>query len=429
MMKREKTSPWKKIAALAVLPLCGAFIALSATPNYVMEEPTTMFSTIEVENANVDAVATNISKVTPNDTSTVVIRFVPPVKKNPNQKNFFSVAEIRKDTEGVKENPLIYIDGKESSIENFEKTNTYEIESLTIYRVGGEAIKKYGDKGKDGVISITTKGYKKADGKTPPPPVKATKKEGVGLIATPSSKEPTKDYTIRFDAPNTGRKNWTFLKVNGESFSSINPLILLDSKEISKKEVEAIKYNDIESISVYKSDTPEAKKYGDKAKDGLINITTKGSDKPSKAIANSNVSVRDNSQVADDDLKDAIYVIDNQLSTAKSFAQIPKDNLESISILKDAESLRDQLELYYPVLAKQSIAKGVIIVTTKEKSILDGISPNVYVVLNGKEVSRDDLGKVDPKDITNIDVFKPGNAKLLEYGDKAKDGAILITTM
>jgi len=56
--------------------------------------------------------------------------------------------------------------------------------------------------------------------------------------------------------------------------SSDKPLIILDGKEISSEEMEKIKPDNIESINVLKGDSA-IKKYGEKAKNGVIEITKK----------------------------------------------------------------------------------------------------------------------------------------------------------
>lgn len=52
--------------------------------------------------------------------------------------------------------PLIIIDGKEKPYSDLEKINPDSIETMTVIK-GENAVEKYGDKGKDGVIEITTK--------------------------------------------------------------------------------------------------------------------------------------------------------------------------------------------------------------------------------------------------------------------------------
>jgi len=54
-------------------------------------------------------------------------------------------------------------------------------------------------------------------------------------------------------------------------------------------------------------------------------------------------------------------------------------------------------------------------------------SNNTLLVLNGKIIAKDDLHKVNPRSIKNISVLK-GAAGMALYGDKAKNGVILITT-
>ncbi|WP_438425090.1 M56 family metallopeptidase [Aquimarina macrocephali] len=52
--------------------------------------------------------------------------------------------------------PLIYIDGKKTTKKEMEKLDSDTIEQMNVYK-GKTAIKKYGDKAKNGVIEITTK--------------------------------------------------------------------------------------------------------------------------------------------------------------------------------------------------------------------------------------------------------------------------------
>ena len=56
--------------------------------------------------------------------------------------------------------------------------------------------------------------------------------------------------------------------------SSKDPLIIFDGKEISKKELDSIDPNTIESMSVLKNENAVAQ-YGEKAKNGVIIIQSK----------------------------------------------------------------------------------------------------------------------------------------------------------
>ncbi|WP_127024376.1 M56 family metallopeptidase [Flagellimonas beolgyonensis] len=59
------------------------------------------------------------------------------------------------DTDGNKE-PLFYVDGKKVKKEDIKKLDPSSIESMQVLK-GDQAIKKYGKKGKDGVVEITIK--------------------------------------------------------------------------------------------------------------------------------------------------------------------------------------------------------------------------------------------------------------------------------
>ncbi|MGB5497886.1 MAG: hypothetical protein WBM77_03055 [Maribacter sp.] len=58
-------------------------------------------------------------------------------------------------TEGD-EKPMFIIDGKESKEKEMKKLNSSEIETINVYK-GDKAKEKYGEKGKNGVVEITTK--------------------------------------------------------------------------------------------------------------------------------------------------------------------------------------------------------------------------------------------------------------------------------
>jgi hypothetical protein len=57
------------------------------------------------------------------------------------------------------EKPLFIIDGKESKEKDMKQLDPSEIATINVYK-GEKAKEKYGDKGKDGVVEITTKNQK-----------------------------------------------------------------------------------------------------------------------------------------------------------------------------------------------------------------------------------------------------------------------------
>jgi hypothetical protein len=154
--------------------------------------------------------------------------------------------------------PLYIVDGKEISKNEMDKIDPKEIASMNVWK-GPQAIEKYGDKGKDGVIEITLKknnlnlpGNNHGDGrKAASTSIKIH--DSLDVIQTVTGKAPG-------------------VKIRPEKEY---PLIILDGKETSKKNFEKIKPEDIESINVLKNQKA-TDKYGDKAKDGVIEVRTKG---------------------------------------------------------------------------------------------------------------------------------------------------------
>ena len=53
-------------------------------------------------------------------------------------------------------------------------------------------------------------------------------------------------------------------------------------------------------------------------------------------------------------------------------------------------------------------------------------NPPLYI-LNGKEISKEELEKIDPKSIKSVNVLKDEKA-INKYGQKGKDGVIEIST-
>lgn len=61
------------------------------------------------------------------------------------------------------------------------------------------------------------------------------------------------------------------------------------------------------------------------------------------------------------------------------------------------------------------------------KGIGSASTQKIVYIVDGKEISNEDFRKIHPNDIERIDILKDKKA-LEKYGDKAKDGVLLITT-
>jgi len=161
-----------------------------------------------------------------------------------------------------KENPLIILDGKETSKSNFEKIKPEDIESVVVLK-GQKAIDKYGDKAKDGVIEVRTKS---ASARSAEAKAQSPWKVGVRL--------------------NKSDPNWNVLEYYGQMekmapsenyFPDVDKaLILINGIPSPKKDLELISVNQIKMFFPISADNKEAiKKYGDQAKNGVIEIVLK----------------------------------------------------------------------------------------------------------------------------------------------------------
>jgi TonB-dependent SusC/RagA subfamily outer membrane receptor len=173
------------------------------------------------------------------------------------------------------------------------------------------------------------------------------------------------------------------------------PLYIVDGKEMET--IEFLSPEAIKSISVLK-DQSATELYGEKGKNGVIFIETKTA-KPFDS--------------------DGKTVIVDGKEYAGDINDIPIDEISSISVLKG--------ETASPKVYGENAKNGVLIVNTKTKynsGLAQKDAP--YILIDGKEYTRP-VSDIDPETIEKIDVLKGESAKKL-YGEKAKDGAILITT-
>lgn len=50
------------------------------------------------------------------------------------------------------------------------------------------------------------------------------------------------------------------------------------------------------------------------------------------------------------------------------------------------------------------------------------------IIVNGKEVSNESFGSLKTEDIANMEIYKPGSKVANTYGEKGKNGVMMITT-
>ena len=146
--------------------------------------------------------------------------------------------------------PLILVDGVVRDID-VNKIDPNTIESISVIK--GESGKKlYGEKGKEGVIQITLKkGTNTVD------------------LNTPIQNRNNEKVYLKYTAPADSS-----FKIRTSDGSPINALIVIDGVISDKSRMDALYPGNVESINVIKNKSA-TDKYGEKGKEGVIEITTK----------------------------------------------------------------------------------------------------------------------------------------------------------
>ena len=217
-----------------------------------------------------------------------------------------------KATGGLTGQPLYVVDGVEATSTILNEFSPDSIESISVLK-DKSATALYGEKGKNGVILITTKKYGQNN------------KSG--------------NVTV------TGYGNNAALLGNPAPFGSATgktdqPLILVNGKE-SGQTLNNIDPATIESVIVLKGEKAN-KKYGEKGKNGVIEITTKKSAKKS----------------ADKVARNPIVIVDGKEFDGE-INDIPVDEIASVSVLKNENAS--------PYNYSERAKDGTIVINTKTK--------------------------------------------------------------
>jgi len=163
--------------------------------------------------------------------------------------------------------------------------------------------------------------------------------------------------------------------------------------------VEDIDPNTIQSMSVSK-DEQAIEKYGEKGKEGVIEIATK--------------SALQNNQ--------PLYILDGKvLDRAPSFDDLSPKNIASVEVLKNESAT---------ALYGEKGKNGVIVITSKNKNSAvtirsNGNDKNPLIVIDGV-ISAKKMDDIKPETIESINVLK-GDMAIKKYGENGKDGVLEIT--
>ena len=125
-----------------------------------------------------------------------------------------------------------------------------------------------------------------------------------------------------------GDNNASSIQIETNSLSSEDSLpdalYVVDGKIVSKNEAKAIDPNTIQSVNVLKGENA-AKKYGEKGKAGVVEITKKSGNENSEPVIK----------------PQPLYVINGKESSKDALSKISPASIESINVLKDERAVKN----------------------------------------------------------------------------------------
>jgi len=284
-MLRKRSNRWATLKAFGFLPLAALMLSAFARPE-VSAKTEALTGIKSIENvSDKDAI---FQKEITDQTITV--------QGDSKDSSKFTI-KVRSESSSDKEYAdfMVVIDGKEApdSKKALSEINKEDIASINILK-DKEATKSYGEKGKKGVVLITTK--------------KGSVKEPGGQPIVATAGDPNAAYTIRLDGGGQGAGKPAGVQIvatSGDPGAAYmignahgkNPLIVIDGvpydvdlagtnlKDLSTNSpLKDINPSDIASIDILK-DSASIAIYGEKGKNGAVVITTK---KGQKGSANGN---------------------------------------------------------------------------------------------------------------------------------------------
>lgn len=263
MMKKEIVRHSRKYACFLLIPALGLFLWAFSTTEYQIsyQDDTHKLRGIYVAGDTLTRVTTLLDTLSESKTEKVLLNYTfKPSQKLPGDTATVQVGVLSNSGVGTIKlsglslnggaEPLMIFDGSEISPLFLKELDPERVNSVTVLKAEA-AIKSYGEKGKNGVLIISSEKvnqpgtYRKV----------ALKKE------TSESKE-----TVT-------RK----VEVRKETLSG-DPLIIVDGVELESGSLLEVPPKEIESISVIK-DSSEIQPYGEKGKNGVIIITKKKTEK------------------------------------------------------------------------------------------------------------------------------------------------------
>ena len=192
-------------------------------------------------------------------------------------------------------------------------------------------------------------------------------------------------------------------------------LILFNGKEISYKDLDKI---DVKSISSSGNMVAEHayKKYGEKAKNGVIFINTKEYDMETNPALKEIFERVDERKEKERNAKKQSNLSDEEIEKRISGR---KEQLE------ERKKTREQTKSEYQISFETSSADDNIILIKENKNVN---YKEALIILDGKEILSSELDKINLKGISSVSTSTGNENNIKKYGEKAKNGVIIIET-
>ena len=305
MMLKEKSNPWARVKYLYVLPLAALAVSAFARPE-------------------VSAVADELSSAKVND-------LVASMKTNQLETASFAVKDTLTPVFEVVERMPQFPGGVAAQVEYFKKNLRYPAEAKKAGTQGRVVVQFFVNK--DGSIS----NVKVLRGVDP-----ALDAEAVRLVNSMPKWKPGmqkgKAVTVKYTVPvlfkldavdeKVAQKNLTLIMKGTSTADYVDMLILVDGREVTPEILGALNPERIQSFIILKEPADVAKYTTDKSKKAVMLVTLKKEEPKPLAGTVSTIRVSDSAMKAQ-------VVIDDKLVDEATFKSLSRDEIESITVLKD----------------------------------------------------------------------------------------------
>ena len=214
----------------------------------------------------------------------------------------------------------------------------------------------------------------------------------------------------------TGDENEKNFTIEGDAdgpivvSKALGALVIIDGEEMTREGLSMIKSEDIAHVEVIKDTDLAVKQWGSRGVNGVIIVTTKNANE-TKAV-------------------EPLIIVDGGEVSQKEFEKINPKDIDHIEVIKNGSKAAEQW-------GSRGL-NGVIIVTTKAYESTEESKFNIskyLIIVDGKETPLEEFNKIKPESsaeyaekFASMEIFKPGSKEAKSYGEKGRNGVIIVKT-